>query len=376
MPIDYKVFINYLFSRAGNSAAPLSGTFELTPRCTLDCKMCYIHKRENDPDAIKTEKSTEWWLKTAKSAVDKGLLMLLLTGGEPLLRADFDEIYSYCRNLGVLMNVNTNGTLLDESKIRFFADNKPQRVNVTLYGTSRETYRGLCGRGEVFDTVRDGVLELKKAGVCVKLNYTVTPQNINDVEEAYAFAAENGIPMQTVTYLFPPVRVCEGSPCGAALRLSAADAARQQLRYRRFQLGDDALLRAIRLFLKGEPSGVPVDECADLTGERIRCRAGHTTFWITWDGIMRPCGMMTEPGADASDFEKAWQTVRAEREKIILPAKCLNCDLKSICDSCAAATFAETGRFDGVPDYLCEKTQIYYELCKKYAQAHADDIKE
>lgn len=378
MLIDYPVYINYLFAKAGNTASPLSGTFELTPRCTLDCKMCYIHRRENDASALQGEKSTEWWLDKAKTAAGKGMLILLLTGGEPLLRKDFDEIYSYCRSLGVLMNVNTNGTLLTDDKIKLFSENKPQRVNITLYGASRETYQSLCGRGEAFDAVHDGILKLKEAGVNVKLNYSVTPLNRDDMNKAFAFSKKHGIPLQAVTYMYPPVRVCGGTACSeGALRLNPEEAAHAQFNYRRFQLGDEGLLRAVRLFRKGDPTGVPADECTDLIGEKIRCRAGYTSFWITWDGIMRPCGMMTEPGFDASDFEAAWQAVRAAREKIIMPAKCLNCDLKAICDSCAAATFAETGRFDGVPSYLCEKAQIYNEICKEFADKYSEnDIKE
>ena len=83
--------MNRLFTKAGESGTPLGGTFELTARCCLDCRMCYIHRKESDLSARVKEKDTEWWLSLARQAKEKGTLILLLTGGEPLLRRDFDE---------------------------------------------------------------------------------------------------------------------------------------------------------------------------------------------------------------------------------------------------------------------------------------------
>ena len=125
---------------------PLAGSFELTPRCTLDCKMCYIHRRSSDKSAIAEEKDTKFWIDLATKARDAGMLILLLTGGEPLLRSDFDEIYRECKKLGLLVSVNTNATLLDEEKIRLFTEYPPQKINITLYGSSPETYGKLCGK--------------------------------------------------------------------------------------------------------------------------------------------------------------------------------------------------------------------------------------
>ena len=89
----YNLFINKLFMKADLGKIPLAGTFELTSRCTLDCKMCYIHKGICNKEAQSREKSTEWWLKLAEECKKRGTLNLLLTGGEPLIRNDFKDIY-------------------------------------------------------------------------------------------------------------------------------------------------------------------------------------------------------------------------------------------------------------------------------------------
>ena len=115
------------------------------------CRMCYIHKRANDQTAIQGELSASDWINYAKEAQKSGMLLLLLTGGEPLLRPDFREIYTACINLGILISINTNGTLIDESMVEFFKKNPPLRVNLTLYGASPEAI-GISGGSVRTDT--------------------------------------------------------------------------------------------------------------------------------------------------------------------------------------------------------------------------------
>lgn len=405
MELTYDAFISQLFMKATQTGTPLSGTFELTSRCTLDCKMCYIHSKARDKEVIKKEKPTKWWLDLAEKAQKNGMLLLLLTGGEPMLREDFDGIYLACKKMGLLVTINTNATLIDEEKIKLFKENPPQRVNITLYGTSRETYGNLCGVPEAFDTVIRAIRALKEAGINVKINYTVTPYNKDDVIAASDFAGELGVPIQTVTYMFPPLRACENNTVGYGLdrtaekcggcgenkkpqqtttydccaqhptlvsgdwhlasgeatRLSPEEAANIVFNLQKHRYGDD-FNKFLEYQKKRNPKTDYFDDC-EKEGERIRCRAGATTFWVTWDGKMTPCGMMVEPVAEiGDDFQKAWNKIRKEREEIILPPECTLCEHKSHCDVCAAVTYAETGKFDGLPTYACEKAKAYAKL--------------
>ena len=381
MELTYDMFISQLFNRATQTGTPLSGTFELTPRCTLDCKMCYIHNKANDRAVIEKEKPTEWWLELAKKMQKAGTLLLLLTGGECMLRKDFEEIYLACKKMGFLVTVNTNATLIDEKKVEFFKNNPPQRINITLYGMSRETYGNLCGVPEAFDKVIWAIKALKEAGINIKINYTVTPYNKDDVFGASDLAGELGVPIQTVTYLFPPLRACNG--CGENIiasqtqhsefripnselttRLSPEDAAKVMFNLQKHRLGD-LFNKYLEQKDKNKKTPDYFDDC-EKEGERIKCRAGSTTFWVTWDGKMTPCGMMVEPVAEiGEDFQKAWDKIRKEREEIILPPQCTNCEYKANCDVCAAVSYAETGKFNGLPAYACEKAKAYTKLVEK-----------
>ena len=83
----------YVFRRGTIEHIPVSGTFELTPRCNLNCKMCYIHMSEKEQCAAGKELTTKQWIDIGEQAVSQGMVYLLLTGGEPLIRPDFSEIY-------------------------------------------------------------------------------------------------------------------------------------------------------------------------------------------------------------------------------------------------------------------------------------------
>lgn len=358
MTLDYDILLNRMFFNADKNGTPLAGSFELTSRCPLDCKMCYIHKRENDRDAISREKDTAWWLKLIDKAKERGLFTVLLTGGEPLLRQDFDEIYLACKKAGMVVSVNTNGVLIDDKKIELFKNHPPSRLNITLYGASEETYEALCGDRKAFDKVMTALKKLRDAEIPVKLNFSVTPQNSGDCERVQSFAKEYGYKIQPVTYMYPPVR-CSGKP----VRLPPGEAAKEHFLWQRRLLGDENMLK----YALGKEDYSPPTDISDC-GEKIKCRAGLSTFWVTYDGEMRPCGMMNVPTVRISDFDEAWEEIRSARENIILPKECKTCPYVKICDVCAAVTLAETGEFHGVPEYACKKAQEYSRLCKNFIE--------
>lgn len=357
MGLEYDLFISKILSEADKKSIPLSGAFELTSRCPLDCKMCYVHRKENDCEAIKQEKDTEWWLRLTEEAKDAGMFMLLLTGGEPLLRKDFEKIYLNAKKNGLLVSVNTNGLLINDSKVKLFADNPPQKLNISLYGASEETYRSLCGNGEAYKKVINAIIRLKESGVNVRINYTVTQYNFRDAGKIYEFAKELKIPVQTVTYMFPPVRAG-----GEADRLSPEDAAKVQFDCNMLNWGEEDFSK--RLIAKAKTVMKPVE--TESGGGNIPCRAGLSTFWVTWDGKMSPCGMMTTPITEITDFNSAWNCMKESRKKIFLPSECLNCELRNYCDMCAAVSHAETGEFSKVPEYACKKAAYYKKLSNEF----------
>ena len=98
---------------------PLSGAFELLPLYNMDCSMCYIRLAPEEMKRHGRIRAADEWIAVAKEMKEKGILFILLTGGEPLLYKDFKKLYSSLRNMGVIVTINTNGTLINEDIASF-----------------------------------------------------------------------------------------------------------------------------------------------------------------------------------------------------------------------------------------------------------------
>lgn len=347
----------YFHSKGASLGIPTAGSFELTNRCNFSCKMCYVHGTDC-ADAL----SAKDWIKLGEQAAQRGTVFLLLTGGEPLLRPDFREIYTAVRRMGIMVSVNTNGYLVDDSMVDFFASYPPMRLNISLYGTSNGEYASLCGV-PAFDRVLDNIRKLKAAGIMVKLNASVTPYNCDDIPGLYKTAEELGVPLKATSYMFPPVRV-NGCKFGdAPHRFTAEEAARIMLLCREQHMTPEQLASSC--------VEAADDDCTDGTGSPMRCRAGKTSFWITHDGRMLPCGMFPWDGVRIADvgFDAAWQSVREACDALRMPAKCSGCAYNDRCTACAASCITETGSTETVPEYICTMTKTLEGLtAEKYGK--------
>lgn len=358
--MQYTEYINHLFYKSAEAGVPLSGTFELTARCNLRCRMCYIHRKESDAAVRSEELSAAEWIKIAEQAKARGMLLLLLTGGEPMIRPDFAEIYTACRKMGLLVSINSNATLLTDTVLQVLTEHPPQRVNVTLYGTSAETYERLCMDGSACERAYSSVERMLDAGIPVKLNFSATPENIADLPAVRDYAKNRGLVLQAATYMFPPVRAAENIGCESCPRLTPEQSAQVRWQSECSSMPPDELLRRAEAIARNREIPAAVTECQDTPTEHIRCRAGAASFWLTYNGQMRPCGMMQTPTVTLEDdFDAAWEYIRAERQKIMVPAKCTACRYRSICEACPAVCMAETGQFASVPEYMCRKMDAY-----------------
>ena len=345
----------YLHGKGKKLGLPIAGNFELTARCNFNCPMCYVHMTQEQVDAAGKELTAQQWLSIAREAKDRGMIFALLTGGEPLVRKDFFEIYRGMKEMGLLISVNSNGSMIRGKILDQFLEDPPARFNISLYGGSNETYAGMCGL-PVYDQVKENIRALRKAGVTVSLNLSITPYNCQDLERIYADAEELDVNVKASSYMYPPIRV-NGEQYGCGNRLTPEEAAACAVKWDQLRFApEEFVLRAESMhnYEAVEPDGCPVEE-----GEGVRCRAGSTAFWMTWDGRMLPCGMMPGPVAYPLEtgFDAAWEYIRKETSAIRTPAKCKNCKYQPVCAVCAAVCVTETGKFDGVPEYVCRQTE-------------------
>lgn len=346
----------YLHSKGCRLGLPISGNFELTPRCNFNCKMCYVHLSEEEQCRRGKELSADEWLAAAEKARDAGMVFLLLTGGEPLVRQDFRYLLAELKKMGLMVSINSNGSLINDDWIEFFKSEPPIRFNITLYGAGNEAYERLCGR-PVFDKVVNNIRALKEIGIGVKLNVSLTRYNAEDMAKIYEIADELGTPIQLATYMFPPTRRDE-KLIGQNDRFSAKEAAEYGVEWDKLRFTDEQFLKRAEAMRDG--LCLPAEDvCDGAPGEGILCRAGRSSFWINWQGAMTPCGMMTEPAFSVPElgFDEAWARTKSAASAIRLPADCVSCKYKNACHACAAMCVTETGKFDKRPDYVCEMTR-------------------
>lgn len=227
----------YLHARACAKGIPLAGSFELTARCNFNCRMCYVHLTPEEQRRRGAELTADEWLAIAEQARSQGMLFLLLTGGEPLIRVDFRYLLTELKKMGLMVSINSNASLIDDDWLDFFRHEPPSRMNITLYGGCNETYERLCGR-PMYDRVVHNIRALKALGIGVKLNASMTPYNVDDMDAIYAIATELGTPVQMASYMFPPVRRDEHAT-GSNDRFTFQEAAACSVRWDRLRFSDD-----------------------------------------------------------------------------------------------------------------------------------------
>lgn len=342
----------YVFRRGAAKRIPVSGTFELTARCNLMCRMCYISMSAEETRALGRELTAAEWIALGRDAVGQGMIYLLLTGGEPFLRPDFPEIYTALVQMGVMISINTNGTLVTPELVQCLKKHRPEQINVTLYGTSDASYGCLCGNPGAFSRAVNGIRMLRDAGLMVNLNTTITRLNLDDMEGLVAFAREEQLPIRMSSYTFPPLR--NNRPVDP-IHLTGEEMGRAAARFDMLTMTEEQLSgrrQYIRRCLEKEPIAD-----TDRPDSRIStCMAGRGAFWISWNGRMYPCGVLPMVDCDVIEngFHRAWQSTCEGIRTVLIAEDCISCRYQPLCPNCAAVNACENG-----VEQLCARTHAY-----------------
>ena len=337
---------------AASRQRPISGSMELLPLCNMDCDMCYVRLGRAEVEAQGGIHTADEWIRLGREMAEAGVLFLLLTGGEPLLFPGFQELYLELKQLGMLLTVNTNGTLISEEWADFFGKHKPRRVNITLYGTDENAYRDLCHYPGGFGKAVRGIRLLKERGVDIKINGSMTKANYRDMKKIYATGRQMGVPVHIDTYMYPG-RHDRGKPFSEQPRLLPEDAAAAGIEGIREEDGAEALQEYARQCISLAAMEHPVYPSGNT------CLAGRCSFTVDWKGNTRPCVMLSSPSVNAfaHGFREAWDRVSESMKCLCLNEKCTGCRFRPLCKVCPAAAYLETGSHDGVPEYLCRYTE-------------------
>lgn len=357
----------HLIESAAMRRLPVSGSIELLPLCNMNCDMCYVRLSHSEMSAQGRLCTPKEWLDIGRQMQKSGVLFLQLTGGEPLLYPGFKEVYLGLKQMGLILTLNTNGTLLDKAWADFFAQQKPRRINLTLYGASASTYRDLCHYEAGFERAIRALNLLKERDIDVKINVSLVKANLDDLTQILDIADAADIPISIDTYMCPATRE-RNRPFSSQSRLSPSEAAKARAIIEKYGQTPSEFAESVEpFFYKAENPQIGSD--------RMKCMAGKSSFAINWKGYMQPCVTLAAPSASVLElgFDRAWETIVREVERIRLSSKCAECSMRDICQTCAACALAETGRLDGVPDYMCEYTEQTIHFLKAELYKESDD---
>ena len=351
-----------LLDQARRTCAPANGSIELLPLCNMNCDMCYVRLSKEEMEAKGRLRTADEWLEIGKQMKEAGVLFLLLTGGEPFLYPDFRRLYLELRKMGMIITINTNGTLIYEDLAEFLGTHKPRRVNITLYGTDEETYASLCHYPGGYGKTLQGIRLLRKYGVDVKVGGSLARTNRDDLDKLLDLQNELKVPVRIDTYMMPATRERD-LPYNMQSRLNPEEAARARIHALKREMGPELFSQYVCQSVERADHPEP----AEARPGHMSCMAGQCSFTINWQGEMRPCVILSKPAVSVFEvgFEAAWEYIVEETHKILLNEKCSTCHMRHLCRTCAASALLETGSYNGVPEYMCRYSEESLRLLRE-----------
>lgn len=339
LPTDYKELTRTILNDAAAKGIPANGTFELTSRCNLACAMCYIRTRAGDRAMKASELTADQWVALAKEGVDAGMMFLLLTGGEVFLRPDFFDIYEPLTDMGLLLTLFTNSTLITRPIAQRLARRPPNRTEITIYGATQPVFEAVTGQPGSYARAMRGIQNLLDAGVQPKIKTTLSRLNAHEFEEMQAMAEQWGSSLSASWLLTKRRDFCNSSI--EEIRFSAGEAVAMESR-------DPVAVENLRKIAESEE--------ALATHEPFYCHAGKCSFVIGPSGDMNVCIDLCLPRARPTEigFVAAWDQVKRFIHTVPEAADCAGCDLNAYCSRCPAWAYIESGSMTSSVVYLCD----------------------
>ncbi len=332
---------------------------ELTERCNNNCIHCYINLPADDLGAKQRELSTQDVRYILEEAASLGCLEVRFTGGEPLLREDFEELYLFARRLGLKVLLFTNATLVTPHLVRLFSRIPPLRkIEVTVYGMEPASYEAVSRVLGSFQAAWRGIKLLLENEIPFLVKWALLPANRGEMAQFESWAATipwmEGPPSYVTLF---DLRCHRDSPDKnrriRSLRLPPQEACAVLTR------SSEEYVRGMRAFCskfmgKG-PSG----------GQLFTCTAATQAGCVDAYGHLQPCMMLRHPdvvyalgsGSLEDAVTRFWPQVR--RRKASSPdylKRCGSCFLRGLCDQCPAKSWMEHGTLDTPVEYYCEVT--------------------
>lgn len=333
---------------------PFLVALNLTRRCNLQCAHCYL-------DAVTRSDGENGELSTdeVKTLLDEiaGLsdeTMVVMTGGEPLLRPDLDALARHAADLGLMVVVGTNGIALSDARVARLRDAGVRGVGISIDSLDPAYHDGFRGMPGSWERAMAGIDACRKGGLAFQIHFSVTDDNAHELDSMIDFARSSEALVLNVFFL-----VCTGR--GETVTNISSETYDRVLRQVTQAAHDEEglLVRAKcaphfkRMALELDPEW-PITLAHGY--EAGGCLAGTRYCRVTPEGDVTACPYIEKPvGSVRRDgFATIWTNAPAFQQlrHPDLQGRCGVCEFSRICGGCRARPMARSGELMG-EDFLC-----------------------
>ena len=334
--------------------------WEVTRNCNLNCVHCRAAATRGPYTG---ELDTPAALSLLDQIAQVGQPIIILTGGEPLLRPDIFEIARYGTGKNLRMVMAPNGTLITKAVAEKMADAGIMRISVSLDGATRETHDTFRGVNGSFDGALNGLQLAREAGIEFQINTTITQANLDEIERIQDLAVELGAAAHHIFLLVPTGR----GKYIVDQEINAEEYERtlnwfyDRSKTTPMQLKATCAPHYYRILRqRSKDEGITLSmKTHGMDAVTRGCLGGTSFCFISHRGVVQPCGFLHLNCGDItqSSFADVWKNSKhflTLRDYSNLKGKCGKCEYKAVCGGCRARAFEATG------DYLAEEPLCSY----------------
>jgi len=332
--------------------------WELTNACNLACLHCRGSAQKTPgPEELSTEEA-----KNLVDQLDEYKPILILSGGEPLLRKDIYEIAGYATKKGMRVVLATNGCLVTREIAIKLREAGVQRISVSIDGSTSATHDSFRGEPGAFDAALKGIDMIKKAGISFQINTTITRRNLEEMPNIYDLALRIGASALHIFLLVPTGRgrEIEQEEIPPREYEQVLNWFYDRQKEAEIQLKATCAPHYFRILRQRAKKGAKITwRSHGLEAMTRGCLGGIGFCFISHIGEVYPCGYLPVLAGNIrkQSFKEIWEDSKVFndlRDPQKLRGKCGRCEYRLVCGGCRARAYAATG------DYLEEEPYCIY----------------
>jgi radical SAM protein with 4Fe4S-binding SPASM domain len=344
--VKYKTFSRKAHMKNSGLKNPNVCQFELTFGCGLHCKHCYTDCY-NKPVYLKKELNTRQVKLILNKAHNAGIIWLCFTGGDPLTRSDFLDIYSYAKDKGFIITIFTNAYSMTQEIVDYLKKQLPFVIEITLNAVSKDLYEKISQTKGSFDRVMKGIDLILKAKLPLKIKTQITRDNLKEIPEIKKFVQGLGLRFRPSYDLYARLN---GNLTPYNLRINAQDI---------LHLNGNKRIQEDCELLPNTENRTPRTEHREPRTRLFRCAiGGGDGIHVDPYGNTFPCNLIRKPSFNLLEFDINYAVNKllplVKNSIFSTDSKCNGCNLRENCHWCPGRAYVERGDLEKPIEYYCK----------------------